>query len=246
MQGRSERARAGGRGMADPELLPQMPRVLPVKLPEPPERLRSLFSRWASKATGGTASTRGYIISLLSMIAIVTVAGQLLHLSDIRATDPQTVFEPPALPPQLSPTMPPPLPEGAPLLPPFSPSPPSLPSPAPPPMDWWQRRLPLATELNIARWELAALILLCIVMPTVLLGYRNYKRRRDAYRDIIRRRSSAMAANRAQQQGDESPQHSPGGPVGAPKGSRRGSHFMNVEVMPAPPDGLALSGRVLP
>ena len=95
----------------------------------------------------------------------------------------------------------------------------------------------------------AACGLCCVITPILVVGRRNYVRWREGQRDIIRRRSSAMAYNRTRQQqqssGEISPSHSPGGPVGAPKGGgRRGSRLMGVEV--APEGGLALSGRVLP
>ena len=264
--------------MADPELLRQLPQ-LPIHLPEPPERCRTLWSRWVSKFTGGTASTRGYMLSLCGMLAVLIVMGQIFHLAAPRAKDPQEVGRPPAAPqqpnappaspPSPQPLMPlwlPPLPPTVPPAPPSPPSrpyppsppptppappgpPPNGPPPAPPPWQWWQRRLPLSTELVIAQWELVCLILCCVITPILVVGRRNYVRWREGQRDIIRRRSSAMAYNRTRQQqqssGEISPSHSPGGPVGAPKGGgRRGSRLMGVEV--APEGGLALSGRVLP
>ena len=159
--------------MADDVPLPQIRMPIPAPIRETTARV---CGRWVSKFTGGTTSMRGAILSMCAIVVLLTIFGQLLHLAAPRAHDPQTVYPPP---PMASPALPPPYVDGMPLLPPNGPAPPHAPPLAPPPEAWWQRRLPLETELEHSRWELLAVILLCVVVPTCAVGHRNYKRWRD-------------------------------------------------------------------
>ena len=215
--------------MADPINLPSLPIPAPIR-----ETCSSIFSRWFSKLTGGTTSIRGAILSLCAIIALLTIMGQALHLSDPRAMDPQDGrnYASPSLPPQAAPITPPPYADGTPLLPPNLPRPPVAPAPTPPPESWWQRRLPLATELQIGQWELVGLVILCAVLPLLTLARRNYARWQSGHLRAPAR-SGGSSSSSSSTRHVPSPGGSPVGNAGAPRGGgRRGASRLMEEGPP--------------
>ena len=135
--------------------------------------LVSMLERGSDKP----ASSSSTIFSLCAAIAIITVAGQILHVADPDARDPQEFHPPPPTP--TSPP-PPPMDESSPSVPPSMPPPPSPPPMLPPPQMWWQHKLPRAEELSAANIELVLLILFCLVLPGLVIAWRRYRRRAAA------------------------------------------------------------------
>ena len=127
------------------------------------------------------------IVSLMAMLAVITLFGLIFHIIHPRAAHDRVsdMLDDPSPPPPPPPFVPanwPPQPPRA----PYPRQPPSLPgAPAPPPEAWWQRRRSVS-EVTLAAWiELLLCILLCFVAPPAWIKYRRWRMRRQRERRVI-------------------------------------------------------------